>query len=284
MLHYHGNDDAYSPFVYNDQSPYYIPAYNGPPPQPDTHPHYDLGAYETTPYEYGNDNANSGNGRLDGRLVDQGPNDHVEDPAYHVQHDDALVRRAADFGVTPQELLEADAHCIREQNEWLATTYRADRGDREGSETRGEQWIEQESVEREEIEEIEGIEGRSSGYPGYETQVGTAPLTYEQDVYDAYNAYAPIATSLTYDGTYAEHDNEVETRGIAYVEHPVVEHHVDGQTSLELEPGPFEIHGISTNGFSQKPRRYWASRFYGFPNYMAQPTRADIGIEWARSR
>ena len=123
--YYYGNDDPYSPFTYDVESPYHIPAYYGPP---DTHPHYDVGAYETTPYGNGNDSANFGNGRLDGRLVDQGPYVDNEDPSYHAQYDEALARRAADFGVTPQELLDADEHCIREQNEWLATTYEADRG------------------------------------------------------------------------------------------------------------------------------------------------------------
>jgi hypothetical protein len=83
--YHYGNDDPYSPFTYDVESPYYIPAYNGPP---DTHVQY---TYETTPYENGNGDANFGNGRLDGRLVDQGPNAYVEDPAYHVQHDDRLV-------------------------------------------------------------------------------------------------------------------------------------------------------------------------------------------------
>ena len=61
-------------------------------------------------YYHGNDNANFGNGQL----VDQGLYFNNEDPVYHVQHDDALVRRAAEYRViTPQELLEADEHCIR---------------------------------------------------------------------------------------------------------------------------------------------------------------------------
>jgi hypothetical protein len=76
--------------------------------------------------------------------------------------------------------LEADAHCIREQNEWLATTYRADRGDREGPETRGELWIEQEMDELGDAEEIEEIEGESSGYSRYEAS-NASPVPNEHD-------------------------------------------------------------------------------------------------------
>jgi hypothetical protein len=118
--HLYGNNDTHAWFVYDHESPYYIPAYNGPPPPSDTHVQYDSGAYESTPYENGNSHASFGNGRLDERLTYQGPNDDNEGQRHLTQRDDAFVERAAELGLTPRELQELNDDCIREQTEWLA--------------------------------------------------------------------------------------------------------------------------------------------------------------------
>jgi len=59
-------------------------------------------------------------------------------PEPYTRYNEDLMRRAVEYRVTPQELLKADEHCLRKQNEWLKTTYRTDRKDQSGMETRDE--------------------------------------------------------------------------------------------------------------------------------------------------
>ena len=70
-------------------------------------------------------------------------------------------------------------------------------------------------------------------------------------MYDVYDVSVPIAMSLTYDGTYAEHDNEVNTRGFACDEYTAVEHHVDEQTPLKFEPGLINSTGTPSDGVTR---------------------------------
>jgi len=77
---------------------------------------------------------------------------------------------------------------------------------------------------------------------------------------------------LTYNSTYVEHDNEVEAREFAYIEHLAVECHVNEQTSLELEPGPFEIHGNSVR---------WSDEVEGGTLGVPEPPAPFVDFEWA---
>jgi hypothetical protein len=253
-------DDAYycgtrSWFEYDHESPYYIPAYGGPPPPSDTHVQYDLGAYETTPYGNGNGDANFGNGRLDERLVDYGPNAHYEDESYLPQHDDMLVRRAAECGLTPEELLEVNEDCIRVQTEWMAGETK--RGDNEGEGSRGDQRVMRAGDERGEyvgIEETEPEEfGGHSGYEGtpHMPHLGPEPGTY--DVNDASNA-SPTSNVREYqldDASFApppsnERDDEVNRHEFVSTAHPQERYAADLiRRAAELGMTPGELHELN---------------------------------------
>ena len=92
VYRYGNHDTMYSWFEYDHKSPYYIPAYNGPPPPSDTHVQYDLDTYKSMLYKNGNDDACYGNRRLDERLVDYGPNADYKGQRHPVQHDKMLLR------------------------------------------------------------------------------------------------------------------------------------------------------------------------------------------------
>jgi hypothetical protein len=133
--------------------------------------HLSDGAYHSTGYNHlGNDYGNN-----------------PPSPEPHRGYDKALVTRAAEFGLTPQELQEANEECIREQNEWLATTYGADRRDHEREETRGEQRVEVQSAREWEIERVEGMEQELEGYDEVHPGTPTHPTSFqpEQQVYEA---------------------------------------------------------------------------------------------------
>jgi hypothetical protein len=140
---HNGNDDNYSPFAYQHNSPFFIPAYNSnrntAPTRDDAN--YSHDRYAATQHEYGSDGAycpNSGdNNHLGNNHLGNNYRDSPPSPESHREYDEALTRRAAEYGLTPRELQEANEECIREQNEWLVTTYGADRRDHEGE---GREW------------------------------------------------------------------------------------------------------------------------------------------------
>jgi hypothetical protein len=100
---WNGRDPYDSYYTYQPDSPFYIPAYRGPNNSASTQ----ATNYAATPHEYGNDDAS-----------DSGYNDYRQ--AHLVQNltkntTTSSSRRAAEYGLTPQELQEISQDCIREQ-------------------------------------------------------------------------------------------------------------------------------------------------------------------------
>jgi len=101
-------------YTWNSHDPYdsyyttktTLPSTFLPTEAPTTLPQPKPPATAATPHEYGNDDA-----------PDSGYNDYGNSPGPepHEVHDDELSRRAAEYGMTPQELQEISRDCIHEQ-------------------------------------------------------------------------------------------------------------------------------------------------------------------------
>lgn len=99
---WNGRDPYDSPYNYQLNSPFHIPAYIGPSNSTPTQ----ATNYAATMSEYSNDD-----------VFDSGYNDHPYPPSPepHEERDDELSRRVAEYGLTPQELQEISRDCIHEQ-------------------------------------------------------------------------------------------------------------------------------------------------------------------------
>src|ERR1700759_675059 len=158
---WNGHDPYDSPYTYQTDSPFHIPAYRGsynsPPAQ--------VNDYAATAHEY---DTHFGNERLE---LDRGLELDAWDPPHPTQLADDQARRAAEYGLTPQELQEISLDCIREQ-EILEQEYQEEM--REAREARREALGA--------IGEVEEIEYEQQEWLANQSQVGThLPLhNYEQ--------------------------------------------------------------------------------------------------------
>jgi hypothetical protein len=132
--YHNGNDDKYSPFTYQNDSPLFIPTYNN-------HQH---STPPETPTSYTQEVSGNYLGNYLGNYCRDSPS-----PESEAGYNEELMRRMAEYRLTPQELQEANEACIRKQNEWLVTRYGADRRDHEREETRGKQREDEERREDE---------------------------------------------------------------------------------------------------------------------------------------
>jgi len=133
------------------------------------------------------------------------PSNYYDDPEPYAGYQDALHRRAAEHGLTPQELHELDQECVREQEEMERERRQEEEEAR--IEMRERQWAserEQEEMEME-MEMEQELPGEWSEEHEIEGHRGTPThVTYsepEQEVYETYDT-ADEAT----DATSPEHD------------------------------------------------------------------------------
>jgi hypothetical protein len=109
----YGSRSHNSPFTYQLDSPFHIPAYNGP----NTFTSNPATDYAATSHGHDNDNAYHANSGYNDYLG----NNHQDSPSPESQagYHEELTRRAAEYGVTPQGLQAANEECIREQEELM---------------------------------------------------------------------------------------------------------------------------------------------------------------------
>ena len=143
--------------------------------------------------------SNSGYNDYLGDNYEDPPSNYQEDPEPYAGYREELHRRAAEHGLTPQELHELNIECVREQEEMERE--RIQEEEEAKAEIRERQWAserEQEEMEREQRSLRDWAEEYEEMHPGTPIQA-----TYlEQEVYEAYGtADEPpdAATSLGHD-------------------------------------------------------------------------------------
>jgi hypothetical protein len=191
---WNGRDPYDSPYTYQPDSSFYIPAYRGSSNSAPTQ----ATNYTATPGKYGNDDAS-----------DPGYNDYPGPPCPEPHKEQA--RRAAEYGLTPQELHEISQDCIHEQ-EILEQEYQEEM--REAREAR------EETMRT--IGELKELKYEQRERLANQTQVGThlsvynhkqgppwdwavdqeelpprmpTPTTFYEPEYDAYEVYEAYGTA-----------------------------------------------------------------------------------------
>jgi hypothetical protein len=145
---WNGRSTYNSPYTYQTDSPFHIPTYRGPNNSTPTQ----ANDYAATAHEY---DTHFGNERLE---LDRELESDVWDPPHPTQLADDQARRAAEYGLTPQELQEISLDCIREQ-EILEQEYQEEM--REAREARRETLGAIGEVEEIEYEQQEGLANKS---------------------------------------------------------------------------------------------------------------------------